>query len=144
MKSFGIVGSPPPAALIFLLSEIESAAPCAPLRLELVVNLVSELGAAQENEGGTIFTRKWFVIAPHVSFYVNTWDSITSGHAISHFNAPFLPSLKIEGEFKHVSSRRSRGGAARPGHTSLSSRLHLSLDARFPVLRRLTGTDLSS
>lgn len=51
MKSFGIVASPPPAFLIFLLSEIESAAPCAPLRLELVVNLVLELGAAQENEG---------------------------------------------------------------------------------------------
>lgn len=140
MKSFGTVASPPPAALIFLLSEIESAAPCAPLRLELVVNLVSELGAAQENEGGTTFTRKWFVIAPHVSFYVNTWDSIMNGHAISHFNAPFLPSLKIEGEFKHV----SRGGAARPGHTSLSCRLHLCLDARFPVLHRLTGTNLSS
>lgn len=54
MKSFGIVASPPPAALIFLLSEIESAAPCAPLRLELVVNLVSELG---ERGGSDVYQK---------------------------------------------------------------------------------------
>lgn len=37
------------------------------------------------------------------------FDSITSGHIISHFNAPFLSNLKIEGKgsFKPAQHRQS-------------------------------------
>lgn len=125
MKSVGIIASPPPAALIFLLSEIESAALCASA---VRVGCKSGLWAGsrpgeKKKRGGDIYQKIVRNRAARV-FLCKYSDSFASGHVISHFNAPFLPRLKIDGKFKHVSSRRSRGGAARPGHTSLSCQLH--------------------
>lgn len=156
MKSVGITAFPPPAAQIFSLSEIESAALWASA---VRVGGKSALGTGscpggtlqakwererereRERGGDDIYQRVDRAARVVLCKY---FDSIMSGHIISHFNAPFLPNLKIEGKFKPVSSRRSRGGAARPGHTSLSCQLHLRLDARFPDHHPVTGTNLSS
>lgn len=125
MKSIGIIAFPPLAALIFFLSEIESAALWASA---VRVGGKSAFGTGS-CPGGTLQTEEgekeggWHlpVGCKHAARVVlcKYFDLITNGHIISHFNAPFLPNLKIEGTFKPASSRRSRGGAARPGHTSL-------------------------